>query len=281
MTLRDHDPRLPGLHSVPGYGFTVETVTNVTAAPGAAEFDLLVVGGGSGGFAAAITAAAVPWVGFTLGVAMALLAVLVLAGKRIALPGHVFRAVGQQGQGGVFLVGAGYGVTALGCGLPLFLAAVGAAVAAGGRFAAVAVVAAYAAGMAATLMTLAIAMAAIRDRVIRLVGRAQSLMRWVNGALLLLAGGYLSYYWATVLFTSMETRGRDPLITAIDRFGRLTQRWFDTDAGGWVLVAVIVASAAAALRWLWRRARTERTPHQTADTVECGCSQTTEKVISS
>ncbi len=45
------------MHSVPGYGFTFETVTDMTAARSAAEFDLLVVGGGSGGFAAAITAA--------------------------------------------------------------------------------------------------------------------------------------------------------------------------------------------------------------------------------
>ena len=107
---------------------------------------------------AQLLVAAVPWVGFTLGVAMTMLAVLVLAGKRIALPGSVFRASRQHGQRGVFLVGAGYGVTSLGCGLPLFLAAVGAAVAAGGR--AVEVVAAYAAGMAVALITLVIGMAA-------------------------------------------------------------------------------------------------------------------------
>ncbi len=234
---------------------------------------------------AQLVAAAIPWVGFTLGVAMAVLAALVLAGKRITVPGRVFRAAGKQGQGGAFLVGAGYGVTSLGCGLPLFLAAVGAAVgaavAAGGRFAAVAVVVAYAAGMAVALITLAIAMAAIRDSVIRLLGRAHSVMRWVNGALLLLAGGYLSYYWTAVLFTSVETRSRDPLITAIAGFGQMVQRWLDTDAGGWVLAAVIVAAAAAALRRLWRWARTEPTPHRTADVSECDCTQTTDKVASS
>ena len=133
---------------------------------------------------AQLVAAAVPWVGFTLGVAMAMLAVLVLAGRRIALPGSVFRARGQHNQGGVFLVGAGYGVSSLGCGLPLFLAAVGAAVAAGGRFAAVEVMAAYAAGMAVALIMLAIGMAAVRGTVIRLVGRTQARMRWINRALL-------------------------------------------------------------------------------------------------
>jgi cytochrome c biogenesis protein CcdA len=216
---------------------------------------------------AQLVAAAVPWVGFTLGVAMTILAVLVLAGRRITLPGTGFSENRQQDQHGAFLVGAGYGVTSLGCGLPLFLAALSAAIAAGGRLGAVSIVAAYAVGMAAALITLTVGMAAMRDRVTRLVGRSQSLMRWINGALLLLAGGYLTYYWAATLFASVETRSRDPLITAIDRFGLLTQRWLDAGAGGWVLAAGIVAAAAVGLRRLWRWARTE----PTSTGAECGC----------
>jgi hypothetical protein len=176
----------------------------------------------------------------------------------------------RRGQRGAFLVGAGYGVTSLGCGLPLFLAALGAAVAAGGRFGAVAVVAAYAVGMAVALITVMIGLAAIGNTVTRLVGRSQSLMRWINGALLLLAGGYLTYYWAAVLFTSLETRSRAPLFTTIDRFGLIAQRWLGTDAGGWVFAAGIVVAAAVALRWLWRWARTE----PTTPAPECDCSQT-------
>lgn len=219
---------------------------------------------------AQLVAAAVSWVGLILGVAMILLAVLVLAGKRIALPGMRFGENLRQGQSGTFLVGAGYGVTSLGCGLPLFLAALGAAVAAGGRFAAVAVVAAYTAGMAVALITVMIGIAAIHDAVTRLVGRSQSLMRWINGALLLLAGGYLTYYWAATLFTSVETRSRNPLTTTIDRFGLIAQRWLDTDAGGWMLAAGIVVAAAVALRWLWRWARTE----PTTPAPQCDCAET-------
>jgi cytochrome c biogenesis protein CcdA len=219
---------------------------------------------------AQLVAAAVPWVGLILGVAMTILAVPVFAGRRIALPGMRFGENRGQGQRGAFLVGAGYGLTSLGCGLPLFLAALGAAVAAGGRFAAVPVVAAYAAGIAVALITVTIGVAAIRDTVTRLIGRSQSLIRGINGALLLLTGGYLTYYWAAVLFASVETRSRDPLITAIDRFGLIAQHWLDTSAGGWVLAAGIVAAAAVALRWLWRWARTEpATP-----AAECDCAET-------
>lgn len=49
---------------------------------------------------AQLVAAAVHWVGLILGVVITLLAALVLAGKRIALPGSDFRAQRQYGQRG-------------------------------------------------------------------------------------------------------------------------------------------------------------------------------------
>jgi cytochrome c-type biogenesis protein len=252
----DRSPRAPAVRT--GLALTAGAVATfgVVAAPIA--------------LGAQLVAAAVPWVGLILGVAMTLLALFVLAGKRIALPGMRFGENRQQGQRGVFLVGAGFGVASLGCGLPLFLAALGAALAAGGRFAAVAVVAAYAAGMAVALITVMSGMSAIRDTVTRLVGRSQTWMRWITSALLLLAGGYLTYYWAALLFTSAETRSRDPLVTTIDRFGLIAQRWLDTSAGGWVFAAGIVVAAAVALRWLWRWSRTE----PTIPTAECDCAET-------
>lgn len=142
-----------------------------------------------------------PWAGLAVGVVLVLVGGLILAGSSIggSLPHRLAdrfgRSAGEGGTRGYAAFGLAYGIASLGCTLPLFMALMGTAVAAGGRLAAVIAFALYGAGMAAVLgvLTLAAGMATVGA-----VRRVRSVTRFVSvlsAALLLLSGAFVIYYW--------------------------------------------------------------------------------------
>ncbi len=99
---------------------------------------------------------------------------------------HVMRAA--------WIFGLGYGLSSLGCTLPVFLLVVGTTITAGGVADAGLVLASYAAGMALVLFMVALAATTLGD-VLR--STIFPLLRWVQpvAALLLMgAGGYIVFY---------------------------------------------------------------------------------------
>jgi cytochrome c biogenesis protein CcdA len=93
--------------------------------------------------------------------------------------------------------GLGYGLASLGCTLPLFLALVGTATAAGGLGSAIGAFALYGAGMAMTLGLLALVASLAGVGTVR---RGRTVARFVPGlgaVLLLVSGAYVLYYWLT------------------------------------------------------------------------------------
>ena len=142
-----------------------------------------------------------PWAGLAVGVGLVLVGGLILTGRSVggSLPHRLAdrfgRSAGEGGTRGYAAFGLAYGIASLGCTLPLFMALMGTAVAAGGRLAAVIAFGLYGAGMAAVLgvLTLAAGMATVGA-----VRRVRSVTRSVSGlsaVLLLLSGAYVIYYW--------------------------------------------------------------------------------------
>lgn len=203
---------------------------------------------------------AVPWIGFTLGMALAVVAVLTLAGKRIPLPDRRVRTNHHRGAGGLLLFGAGYGIASLSCTLPIFLVVVGASLTNSGGLAALVVFAGYAAGMAVVLTALAVGVGLLRDTITRALTALLPRLRWLTGGLLGLTSAYLLYYWGSALFTTTGTRAHDPLITAIDRTSATIQSWATNGAGFWLLLGAAGILALVLLRALWRWARAVPTP---------------------
>jgi cytochrome c biogenesis protein CcdA len=176
--------------------------------------------------------AAVPWVGFALGVIMALVAVITLAGKKIPLPDRGIRLDGhRRGIGTLLMFGAGYGVASLSCTLPIFLVVIGASLTTHGGLAALTVFAGYALGMAVVLTALAIGAALLRDGVTRALARLLPHLRWVTGGLLLAVSAYLLYFWGTALFAPASTRAHDPVITLTEQLTNHVQQWATTIGG--------------------------------------------------
>lgn len=142
-----------------------------------------------------------PWAGLAVGVVLVLVGGLILAGSSIgvSLPHRLAdrfgRSAGEGGTRGYAAFGLAYAIASLGCTLPLFMALMGTAVAAGGRLAAVIAFALYGAGMAAALGVLTLAAGVATVGAVRHVRSVTRFVPGLSAVLLLLSGAYVVYYW--------------------------------------------------------------------------------------
>lgn len=209
----------------------------------------------------------VPWVAMIIGAALALLGVALLAGRDItvALP-KPQAGTDSRRLRSMLAFGASYAVASLSCTLPVFLAVVASTFTRSDTASGIATFIAYAAGMSVVLLIVTIALAAAEHS---LVARIRGLAAYVNraaGALLVVAGGYIVYYWAFNLSTDPgETTGAGPARFVEGLSADATA--FIQDLGWSTVLAagVLVIGAAAAIA-TWGR----RTP--TAGAPDLGCS---------
>jgi len=144
-----------------------------------------------------------PWVGLGVGVLLVLAGGVFLAGGAVgsSLPelmaSKLGPSAGSSGIRGYTVFGLAYGLVSLGCALPLFLALLGTAVAAGGPGTAVVAFALYGVGMATALGSLTLAAGIVSFGTL---ARVRGIGRFVSGlgaVLLLASGAYVVYYWLT------------------------------------------------------------------------------------
>jgi cytochrome c biogenesis protein CcdA len=145
----------------------------------------------------------VPWVALAIGAGLVVLGVAVLRGYRLApaLP-KLERGGRGRGAGSLFVFGVSYALASLSCALPVFLVVAG-TVSRVDLLAGIVSFLAYGLGMSLVLVTLTVAIALARQS---LVGALRAAMRHVDrvaGVMLIVAGAYIAYYWASDL-------GRDP-----------------------------------------------------------------------
>lgn len=134
-----------------------------------------------------------------IGGALVVLGVLVAAGVDLGVT-VPWSAPKRRDAASAFTFGAGYGVVATGCNLPIFLLPISAALVQGGAVEAAAVFLAYGLGTASLMVALTVTMAAGRD----VTGLARLTGPWVKramGVLLSLAGAYIIYYAWVLLQT--------------------------------------------------------------------------------
>lgn len=197
-------------------------------------------------YGAGVVSDALPWVGVVLGALLVAAGLLSLVGRPPRLPIRWgMRARPARGAGPMLLFGVGYGVASIGCTLPVFLAVVGAAASGAST---VLVFAVYGAGMAVVLTALSVAAALLREGLARGLRRLLPHMGRIAGGLLMVAGGYLAYYWYRVGFGPATTLSEDPIVTFVARFTSRVQTSAE-GGGAFVLAAagVVVALALAAV----------------------------------
>ena len=195
-------------------------------------------------FGVALVARAIPWAGIATGAALALAGLVAVGGRSIALPVHLRVPVRRERRLGAMLVfGVGYGAASLGCTLPLFLTLVGASAGAGK----LTVFTAYGAGTAIVLMALSVLVALARESVARAVRPVLPYMGRIAGLLLVVAGGYLVYYWARLHFGDTATVADDPIVSFGVRFSGRVRSFAEGQgaaivaaAGVFVLIALVI-----------------------------------------
>ena len=217
-------------------------------------------------YGASAVADAVPWAGLAIGVLLAAAGIVALLGRRVALGIRSPVRLGRErGLATMVLFGAGYGIASLGCTLPLFLALVGASLGAGGRGDSLLVFVAYGFGMALVLTALSVAAALAREGLARGLRRLVPHMGRIAGALLLVAGAYVSYYWLRLEFGENATLADDPIVGFGTRFTARLEVLARGDGGLVLIVAgIVVGLALAAGLWQWSRRR-RSTPHPARD----------------
>ncbi len=143
-----------------------------------------------------------PWVGFSLGIVMALLGAYVLAG------GKIYTGAAQQyadrignpddnSLRGYFLFGFSYALASLSCTLPIFLALIVSSLAGGGFANALLQFIVYALGMTAVVTLLTIGISIFKGALIKPIRKVIPYVTPISAVLLIAVGVYLVFYWMT------------------------------------------------------------------------------------
>ncbi len=196
----------------------------------------------------------IPWVTIVIGVAMAALGVAMLAGFRlkVALP-RLEVGGGSRGLGSMALFGVSYAVASLTCTLPVFLVVVAGTAERANALSGVVAFLAYGLGMSLVLTALALALALARESMVNRLRRAVRHANRAAGALLVMVGTYLVYYWAYNLTRDpTATVGASP-ISVVDGWSSSATAWLSEGGTslGLVLGGAVVGALVGAL--LWRR----------------------------
>jgi cytochrome c-type biogenesis protein len=196
---------------------------------------------------------AIPWVGMALGLTLLVVGVATFFGRKISMTiNNPIRPEQNRKPKTMFLFGIGYGIASLGCTLPVFLAVIGASLATQGPGGALLVLVAYGVGMAIMLILFSTAAALVRDGLTRSVRKIMPYMGRITGAMLTVAGLYLSYYWGRVKFGSAATLGDDPVVGFVGTFTATIERYAGT-YGRVVMVVLGIVLLAILGTMLWKR----------------------------
>ncbi|MDP3880209.1 MAG: cytochrome c biogenesis protein CcdA [Dehalococcoidales bacterium] len=144
----------------------------------------------------------IPWVAVIIGVALILLGIYLLVGGQFYtnLPARLASRLENSGNPGIrgfFIFGIAYGIAALSCTLPVFLAVVGSALAFHGLVSGLLQFASYALGMGFVITVITISSALFKETVNRRLQRLTPVISRLSSLLLIFAGGYILYFWFT------------------------------------------------------------------------------------
>jgi len=136
-----------------------------------------------------------------VGVALLLTGGFMLGGGRLSLSG-ADRAAGRLGGAatntglmGYAAYGLAFALSSLGCTLPLFLAVMGSALAAGGPLSGLQEFVLYALGMGAVVTILTLSIGLFGHALVGHIRRVGRFVEPVGAVLVLVTGAYVVYYW--------------------------------------------------------------------------------------
>ncbi|MBU3706064.1 MAG: cytochrome c biogenesis protein CcdA [Mycobacterium sp.] len=231
-------------------------VARALAATAAMALGFLAVFGAFGALTvslASTVARYMPYVTLVVGAVLLALGVWLLTGRELAVSWNRLAGNGRWAPtsrlGSMFGYGVGYAIASLSCTVGPFLAVTGSSLRSGSPLTAIAVYAAYAAGIALVVGVLAVAVALASTGTVDRMRRILPYVNRISGVILVVVGLYVAYYgWFEVrLFAGGSAQ--DPVIGAAGRIQRTLAGWVYTH-GAWpwlVALAVLVTLALTAV----------------------------------
>jgi hypothetical protein len=137
----------------------------------------------------------------------------------------------------MFVFGVSYAVASLSCTLPIFLSLVGGIVSADSFGTSVLAFTAYGAGMAASVTGVTLVVAAGNKTVMGRIRRLARHLDTISGVVMTAAGGFIVWYWATILSGGGVALGGTGLVRWIDRTSATVTGLLGRNA---VVVALVV-----------------------------------------
>lgn len=185
---------------------------------------------------------AAPWIGLTIGVGLALLGVLMLAGRSfgIRLPTRRTARRDASGTGRMVAFGAGYAAASLSCTFGVLLAVIAQAQATATFVGLLAVFAAYALGSAVILFLVAVGTAVVGAVLIRRIAMVARHAHRITAVVLLASGAYLAWYWFPA------ATGDGSRSTGVPRLSTSAADWLQqhTAAVAWLSVTAVLTVVA-------------------------------------
>ena len=200
------------------------------------------------------------WATIVVGVGLVALGVALACGKELTvrLP-HLDRGGNSRELSSMLLFGISYAIASLSCTLPAFLATTSSTFNRAGTASGLATFIAYGLGMGLIVGGLTLAVALARASVVRTMRGMSRYVSRASGALVLVAGLYITYYGVYEVRLDRLGPGDDPADPVVDRALRIQQAlstWID-DVGtarlGLACAALVGAGLAVA--WAVRRSR--------------------------
>lgn len=154
----------------------------------------------------------VPWLAVVVGVGLVVLGIRSLRGSYLT----VQFGSGKVDRTSVLRFGVSYAVASLSCTLPIFLSLIAGTFARASVVEGVSAFVAYSLGMSLVITAITVMLAFGQDRLVRLIRNSAQYMNKISGAVLIVAGLFIVWYWVTVLSSGSVALGANPVVRWID-----------------------------------------------------------------
>jgi len=150
----------------------------------------------------------IPWVALAVGVVMVGLGVAMLRGYQLTIGFlKVQGGTGSRDKKSVFTFGVSYAVASLSCTLPVFLSVVVGSITSTNFVSGLATYLVYGLGMSLVLITLTVALAFAKQGLVRRLRAALRYVHTVSALFLIVAGVYITWFWAADLSSDAGEQG--------------------------------------------------------------------------
>jgi cytochrome c biogenesis protein CcdA len=158
-----------------------------------------------------------PWVALVVGVGLVGLGIALLRGRYLTIRLPSIRGKKEKTNGSLFVFGISYAIASLSCTLPIFLSLVATTFTQTTFLAGFAAFVAYGLGMSMVLIGITVALALGKDTLVRKLRSTAPYINKISGVVMIAAGGFIVWYWATILRSGASALSDNVLVRFVDR----------------------------------------------------------------